>query len=370
MGPIQAVKTCFLKYFDFSSRASRSEFWWWTLFVFVGGAVTAILDVMIFGIEKSGAEFVEVGVIDGIFNVATVVPSVAVAVRRLHDANWTGWWILAQLILTIALLPLALADAAGDPNGFSVLLIVCSFAWTVLFLTILVRMFMPGNEGTNRFGPNPLAAVANASTDHRHEAFDRPMRQSGFLARSCRRVRQAWCLAFLTMGVFGFAESGAEEYCEAPVSFMGVGWYFCVDNEAQTYYAVSSEVVHPSLSRNWGVGIGCEYPPWWKVWADVEIAITFMVHDTSLRTGDISLSVMSNEYDAEADIRDADADVSYPLHRTTIVATNSVDDILLSIANSDTIYWRYPGSDRRYSVGIMTLPAVLPYVFESCRTPR
>ena len=147
---------------------------------------------------------------------------------------------------------------------------------------------------------------------------------------------------------------------------MGVGWYFCADPEAQTYYAVSSEVVHPSLSKNWGVGIGCEYPPWWKFWADVEIEIAFLVTDTRLDTGDISLKVMSREFDAEADITDIDADEPYSLHRSSIVGIDSINGVLESIANRDKIHWKYPDSDRRYSVGAMTLPAVLPYVIESC----
>lgn len=171
MGPIRAVKTCFLKYFDFSSRASRSEFWWWTLFVVVGGVVTAILDIMIFGIEESGVDFfAEIGIVNGIFNVATIVPSVAVTVRRLHDTNWTGWWVLAQLIVTIASFAITFVTLGGDSDEFSVLLMVCWAVWTILSLTIFFRMFTAGNEGTNRFGPNPLATAANRGTGHRHGA--------------------------------------------------------------------------------------------------------------------------------------------------------------------------------------------------------
>ena len=195
---------------------------------------------------------------------------------------------------------------------------------------------------------------------------DRSTRQTGTRAPGPVLPRQAWCLALLMMSALGFAESRAEEVCEAPVSFMGVGWYFCADPEAQTYYAVSSELVHPSLRRNWGVGIGCEYPPWWKFWADVEIEFVFLVTDTRLDTGDISLRVMSREYDAEAGITDIDADEPYSLHRTSIVDIDSINEVLESIANRDTIHWKYPDSDHRYSVGVMTLPAVLPYVIESC----
>ena len=169
MGPIQAVKTCFRKYFVFSSRASRSEYWWWTLFVMLGAAVTTALDVMIFGFDESGREFATAGVVDGIFSIATIVPHLAVSVRRLHDANWSGWWVLALLILSLAFIPLVFVDAVGDPDVLLVLLLVCALVWTVLVLTLLVRMCMRGDEGTNRFGPNPLTAAPGPGTGHRHE---------------------------------------------------------------------------------------------------------------------------------------------------------------------------------------------------------
>jgi uncharacterized membrane protein YhaH (DUF805 family) len=84
-----SIKTCFNKFAIFSGRASRSEFWFFILFGTIGGIIATIIDVMIFGytIEDNGPIYL-------IFWIITMIPSVAVATRRLHDINKSGWWQL------------------------------------------------------------------------------------------------------------------------------------------------------------------------------------------------------------------------------------------------------------------------------------
>ena len=89
-----SIKTCFKKYAEFSGRASRSELWWFALFCFIGGIVTVIIDSMVLGYSVEGY-----GPLNLIFSVVTALPTVAVACRRLHDINKTGWWQL--ILLTI-----------------------------------------------------------------------------------------------------------------------------------------------------------------------------------------------------------------------------------------------------------------------------
>lgn len=115
-----AVKSAFNRYFDFSARSSRSEYWWFYLFCLLVNAFLLIVDAD----SYSDAGFV---VLAGIFNLAIFIPSLAVSVRRLHDTDRSGWWLL------IALIPLV---------GFIVLLI-----WSCT----------RGTSGDNRFGPDPLA---------------------------------------------------------------------------------------------------------------------------------------------------------------------------------------------------------------------
>lgn len=81
----ESIQTCFSKYADFSGRASRSEYWWWVLFVFLATVVTGIVS------DKLSA----------LFSLAVMLPGLAVGARRLHDIDKSGW---LQLLYFIPLL--------------------------------------------------------------------------------------------------------------------------------------------------------------------------------------------------------------------------------------------------------------------------
>lgn len=87
-----AVKTVFSKYATFSGRAARPEFWYFALFAF--------LVQMAFGIIGIGSEKLA-NILSGLFALATIIPSLAVGARRLHDIDRSGWW---QLIMFIPVL--------------------------------------------------------------------------------------------------------------------------------------------------------------------------------------------------------------------------------------------------------------------------
>lgn len=96
-----SIKTCFSKYATFSGRASRSEFWFFQLFTFLGSIATLIIDVMILGFSLDDAS----SPTNLIFLLIVMIPSVAVGCRRLHDLNKSGWWqILYLTIIGIILL--------------------------------------------------------------------------------------------------------------------------------------------------------------------------------------------------------------------------------------------------------------------------
>jgi uncharacterized membrane protein YhaH (DUF805 family) len=84
----EAISTCFHKYADFSGRARRSEYWYWALFAFIVGVVADIVDVSV------GSYPAIVVLVD----LALLLPSLAVGVRRLHDTGRSGWWLLLLLI--------------------------------------------------------------------------------------------------------------------------------------------------------------------------------------------------------------------------------------------------------------------------------
>ena len=108
-----SIKICFSKYAVFSGRASRSEYWWFALFLFIAGIVTSIIDVMIMGYSSENF-----GPINAIFSVITFLPGLAVGARRLHDIDKSGWWqLLVFTIIGIILLVIWFATAGGNKKN-------------------------------------------------------------------------------------------------------------------------------------------------------------------------------------------------------------------------------------------------------------
>ncbi len=100
----ESIKTCFSKYADFEGRATRSEFWWWMLFVFLASAATGIVSE----------------VLSGVFSLAVLLPNLAAGARRLHDTDRSGWLQLIALIPLIGwiLLIVWCAQEGKEPNRF------------------------------------------------------------------------------------------------------------------------------------------------------------------------------------------------------------------------------------------------------------
>lgn len=75
-------------YFNFKGRASRKQYWMFSLFQFIFLCAVSIIDVFIeFG-----------GVLPLLFNLAIMIPSLSILVRRLHDINKSGWFALISFI--------------------------------------------------------------------------------------------------------------------------------------------------------------------------------------------------------------------------------------------------------------------------------
>lgn len=103
------------KYAVFSGRARRREYWFFTLFNFLVAIGLSMIDVM-----RSGGT-AEVSLLASIYSLAVLLPSLAVAVRRLHDVGRSGWWILIAFVPLIGLLVLlvfTLQDSQPHPNEY------------------------------------------------------------------------------------------------------------------------------------------------------------------------------------------------------------------------------------------------------------
>jgi uncharacterized membrane protein YhaH (DUF805 family) len=120
----EAVKSGFDHYTKFEGRAGRPPFWWWFLF----GVLVAIAANIIDAILGTW------GVVNGLAALALLLPNISVSIRRLHDTNRTGWWILIGLIPIIG------------------------------FIVLLVFYLSEGDAGENKYGPSPGSGVAGPST--------------------------------------------------------------------------------------------------------------------------------------------------------------------------------------------------------------
>ena len=97
-----AIRSGFQNYTNFNGRASRAEYWWWALF-------TVILSILLSFISDS---------LGNLGSLVTLLPSIAVAIRRVHDVDRAGWFILVPIYN-------------------------------------LVLVLRRGDSGENRFGPPP-----------------------------------------------------------------------------------------------------------------------------------------------------------------------------------------------------------------------
>ena len=90
-----SIRSGFDNYVNFDGRASRPMYWWWVLFAILASIVGNILDAII------GASIFSI-----LIGLALFLPGLAVAVRRLHDTDRSGWWILIGLIPIIGFIVL------------------------------------------------------------------------------------------------------------------------------------------------------------------------------------------------------------------------------------------------------------------------
>jgi uncharacterized membrane protein YhaH (DUF805 family) len=130
-----SIRSVFSKYATFSGRAGRPEFWWWTLFEYVtrgllGAIYTVIMFDMIAPIIASGAtdDAAFDQIMAAVFNpayfvllawsLAILLPSLAVAVRRLHDTGRSGWFVLLTFLpLVGTILMIVFMVAPSDPKS-------------------------------------------------------------------------------------------------------------------------------------------------------------------------------------------------------------------------------------------------------------
>jgi len=163
MTPIDWAKRPLHKYADFNGRAPRSEYWWFVLAVVVAYIVLSIVE-SIAGINRMVLGVY--GPLTVLLWIATLVPQIAVAVRRLHDTDRSGWWILLPIVpycVAFALGGAALMrGGTGTGLGIAGIFLLIGALGAVI---LLIFMVLAGTPGDNRYGPNPLGQAAAAPAE-------------------------------------------------------------------------------------------------------------------------------------------------------------------------------------------------------------
>ena len=131
MNFLQAVKAYFINWNNFTTRSSRSEYWWATLFVSFGSYIAGFIIGFFIMFTFSAAGFSEdvsmtvIGIAVLVMQIFIVIAGTSLSVRRLHDVDKSGWWLLIMFTI-IGIIPL------------------------------LIWYCTKGTDGENRFGQNPL----------------------------------------------------------------------------------------------------------------------------------------------------------------------------------------------------------------------
>lgn len=171
MSPTDAIRTCFRKYATFSGRASRPEYWWFFLFLFLCSALADTIDAALFGsaapaIGPGGVEIERNEPIGSLFALLTTLPLLAVAWRRMHDSGRSGLHVLYPLIVMIGIVTFTAATAGfaallrGDLGamlaGATGIIVLLSMAVLVISpLLVLWWLTRPSDPGPNKYGPLP-----------------------------------------------------------------------------------------------------------------------------------------------------------------------------------------------------------------------
>ena len=147
----ESIKTVvFKKYATFKGRASRSEYWWYMLFASLISLLGAVIASTLYGDPS------ELTLFDIVW-LLIFLPGLAVGIRRLHDVNKSGWWLifpLASLILTPVISLFEEHGLMDSAIGISIsLLFLFGF---LIGLYVLYLAIKKSDSGENQYGKNPV----------------------------------------------------------------------------------------------------------------------------------------------------------------------------------------------------------------------
>ncbi len=128
-----AIRICLNKYADFKGRASRSEFWFFTLAQVILSALATQSEIIF---------------------LALLLPGLAVSARRLHDTGKSGWWQVLPMSLflgSLAMTALAYFDSVSDNNEKRIVIVLAALLWLASIVIMMILFFAKGQDAPNRF---------------------------------------------------------------------------------------------------------------------------------------------------------------------------------------------------------------------------
>ena len=154
MTPLDWALRPLKRYAQFRGRAPRAEYWWFYLATLV---ISFLLDAVEKGFDVSEAATGDSGYLSLIFTAATIITWIAVSVRRLHDIDLTGWWLMVLVV------PIIMIAGSIGMQGFETLedesvstpFIVSGLAFVAAGFLLLIFSVLPGTDGPNRYGADP-----------------------------------------------------------------------------------------------------------------------------------------------------------------------------------------------------------------------
>lgn len=147
---LDAVKVCTIKKpLNFKDRAPRSEYWWCYLFLVIANIVMSII-----GLIPIIGQIVYL-----VWSIYAIFISLSAFVRRLHDLNHSGWWIIAPYVLVIIGVFATLIGYGIQAESFAYIGISLSVIAGIGFIVLFIMAMLRGTVGPNRFGPDPLASI-------------------------------------------------------------------------------------------------------------------------------------------------------------------------------------------------------------------
>ena len=150
MNLFKFTKMAFIRTLEFSGRSSRQEFWWFQLGIIILGILIIVLFIPVYLLAwwASGNEaFADnsINVISSIYSIFTLIITISIFVRRLHDINRSGWWLLM-------LIPTIFIPAIGIiMYGQLGLILGCIIILGILFIT-LYWLCKKSDDGKNKYG--------------------------------------------------------------------------------------------------------------------------------------------------------------------------------------------------------------------------